>query len=95
MVGEIILLLIVGIALCIGIRNLVRGFSHSARARGSRLVNCTVTKGHGLVEIAAGVMSKDGFPVLDRYKIGKCTNWPKHRDCGEGCLKQLTVHRAS
>ena len=95
MAGEIVLLIVVFSGLYFGILGLIRGFNPSAQARGSRLVTCTVTKNHGLVEVAAGVMSKEGFPVLDRFKIGKCSNWPMHQDCGEGCLKQLAAHRPS
>jgi hypothetical protein len=94
MVGEIILLSVVFAGLCFGIRGFIRGSSHSPRARGSRLVTCTVTKGHGLVEVAVGAMSREGFPVLDRFRIGTCSNWPMHQDCGQGCLKQLEARRA-
>jgi hypothetical protein len=94
MVGEIILLSVVIAGLCFAIRGFVRGSDHKPRARGSRLVTCTVTKGHGLVEVAVGAMSREGFPVLDRFRIGTCSNWPRHQDCGQGCLKQLGAQRA-
>jgi hypothetical protein len=94
MVGEIVLLSVVFAGLCFGIRGLIRGTSHSPRARGSKLVTCTVTKGTGLVEVATGTMSRQGFPVLDRFRIGICSNWPIHQDCGQGCIEQIEARRA-
>jgi hypothetical protein len=94
MVGEIVLLSVVIAGLCFAIRGFIRGSNHKSRARGSRMVTCTVTKGHGLVEVATGTMSREGFPVLDRFRIGTCSNWPRHQDCGQGCLKQLGAQRA-
>jgi hypothetical protein len=94
MFGEIVIISLVLAGLSVGIRSVIRGSSLSPGTRGSRLVSCTVTKGTGLVEVATGKMSREGFHVLDRLRIGKCSNWPLHQDCGQGCLKQIGPQRA-
>lgn len=87
MVGEFVLLLIVVSGLYLAIRGFIRGSSQLPQARGSKLIACPVTKKPAIVQVAAGVMSKEGFPVLDRFKIGECSLWPA--ECEQGCLNQL------
>jgi hypothetical protein len=87
LVGTVLFLMIFA-GLYFGIRG-IRGSNLSSRARGSRLVTCPEIKKLAVVAVAAGAMVVEGFPVLDRLRIGECSRWPMRRDCGQDCLGQI------
>ena len=91
MVWGTALLLILSAALYFGIRTI----SRFSRGLGPRLVNCPVTKQPAIVEVAAVAEGIEGLPVLGRFRIRECPNWPYHRDCGKGCLKQIEAGPAT
>jgi hypothetical protein len=86
-VGGTAVLLISTAALYFGIRSI----SRFSRGLGPRLVTCPETKQPAIVEMAAGVEGREGFPVLDRLRIRECSRWPFRRDCVQDCLRQIDV----
>jgi hypothetical protein len=89
MVGLAILLLIVFAGIFYGARAIFGGDNSSLKGRGSRMVTCPMTKKAALVAVALGTMSKSGYRVLDRLRIGECSRWPLSQDCKQECLKQI------
>ena len=89
MVGPAIVMLVVFAGIFYGVRAIFGGDNSSLKGRGSRMVTCPVTKKAALVAVALGTMSKSGYRVLDRLRIGECSRWPVSQDCKQECLKQI------
>ena len=94
MAGEIVLLSIVFAGLYAGIRGIFQGFNLSPQARGARLVTCPESRKPAVMAVAAGAISREGFPILDRYRAGQCSLWPEMQNCGQSCLKQAGARAA-
>lgn len=87
-VGSMIAILLLAVALCFGIRWLVRS---SSRYRGQRIVICPETKQPTIVEVDslhASLTSTVGLPDI---RLKDCSRWPINGQCGQECLTDLDV----
>jgi hypothetical protein len=88
MVGLAIVMLVVLAGMVYGAWAIFSGDNSSLKGRRSRMVICPVTMKTAFVAMALGTISKSGYRVLDRLRIGECSCWPASQDCKQECLKQ-------
>ena len=60
------------------------------RYRGTRIVRCPQTGATAAIDLdapyAATSQASFGYPML---RVSKCSVWPRHQDCDQGCLEQV------
>jgi hypothetical protein len=59
--------------------------------RGKRVVNCPETRKTEAVDVAARTVAASGFLGSRTLRLDRCSRWPEHQDCGQGCLKQIAA----
>lgn len=70
-------------------RGVFAAVDSAAGHRGTRFVTCPELSRPAVVSIAIGTLTPEGYRVLDRMRIGECSNWPARQNCAQECLKQI------
>lgn len=65
-----------------------------AKFRGVRPVTCPVTGGSALIQVAAFETAAARMAGNDRLRLSKCSVWPEHSRCAQGCAAQLLSTKA-
>ena len=89
MVGVTIVMLVAVTGFYYGARSALHGAGSSTGACGSKFMTCPETAKQALVGLAPGTISSGGCRVMDRLRIGECSLWPVHQECGQSCTKQM------
>jgi hypothetical protein len=67
----------------------IHGIRVYFRFCGTRLVTCPETHETAVVGLAARSMGMEAILDEPCLRLGKCSCWPKHEGCGQGCLRQI------
>jgi hypothetical protein len=93
-IGLAIMILVVGGGFYYGTRGILHGVGSSAKSCGSKLITCPETAKLALVGLAKGEMSNSGYHVVDRLRVGECSQWPNRQECRQGCMEQIEARLA-
>jgi hypothetical protein len=72
-------------ALYILVSRLIRSY---LKFRGTRIIQCPDTQAPAAVKVDALHAAASSLKSVD-LRLGDCSRWPEHKDCGQHCLAQI------